>query len=137
MGVGCSNLSLSPSALPLKTTTTTSRSERYTNPFSSFPLHFTSLQHTSFTMSLSSSSISSPLAAWRPGGSDELLSDDFLDKVMNDALIWSALHGLVVGDRSNSVLEIFCFHFSRYGSSCSESNSLHLFLDRDQITTGN
>ncbi|KAF3335879.1 Glutathione synthetase [Carex littledalei] len=106
MGVGCSNLSLSPSALPLKTTTT-SRSGRYTNPFSSFPLHFTSLQYhrsryTSFTMSLSSSSISSPLAAWRPGGSDELLSDEFLDKVMNDALIWSALHGLVVGDRSNS-----------------------------------
>jgi hypothetical protein len=113
MGIDCSNLALSPCALPLKTTTT-SRSGSYTNSFSSSPLHFISLQYhrspyTGLTMSLSSSSISPPLAAWRPRGSDELLSDEFLDKVVKDALVWSALHGLVVGDRSNSVLEISCF----------------------------
>ncbi|KAJ4773545.1 hypothetical protein LUZ62_057802 [Rhynchospora pubera] len=107
MGVGCSNLSLSPSAFPPLKAATTSRPSRYTNPFPFSPLNSTSLQYhycpcTSFTMSLAPSSIPSQLAAWKPGGSDEVLSDEFLEKVVSDALVWSALHGLVVGDRSNS-----------------------------------
>ncbi|KAJ4802678.1 Glutathione synthetase [Rhynchospora pubera] len=113
MGVGCSNLSLSlslslsASAFPPLKAATTSRPSRYTNPFPFSPLNSTSVQYhycpcTSFTMSLAPSSIPSQLAAWKPGGSDEVLSDEFLEKVVSDALVWSALHGLVVGDRSNS-----------------------------------
>lgn len=136
MGIGCSILSLSPSALPLKPTATY-RSRRYTNSFSSFPLHITSQQvyhrspYTSaLTMSLSSSSISPPLAAWRPGGSDELLSDEFMDKVVKDALVWSALHGFVVGDRSNSVLEIFSYLSMCGRLVVSVDKSKHMFLNQ-------
>ena len=45
------------------------------------------------------------------------IDENLLQKIAYDALVWSSLHGLVVGDKSAEVTLYFCFHS---GNPCDE-----------------
>ncbi|KAJ3681072.1 hypothetical protein LUZ60_015561 [Juncus effusus] len=67
-------------------------------PRFSIPTPFSPRPYSKFTMSLSSNPSSSSSSAALTRGLDD---PDFVQKLAKEALVWCALHGLVVGDRSS------------------------------------
>ncbi|KAJ6844449.1 glutathione synthetase, chloroplastic [Iris pallida] len=99
MGSGCSSLSFPhpfPPQILTTTTTNTTKTLNFTPPFS-LP---SNRREPVMTMSHSSSLANGAVGSDGPKEDQKrTVTEELLGKMTADALVWSALHGLVVGDR--------------------------------------